>query len=183
MKKCFFTLVVCVFLSATASASFIETVHLAFESGATLDGTINFNDDYLGIIDVDSYLNGGTYNYDNLHFTSSWWAEGMLLNPNVVNPYDSNDDGYYNDFLLLEGEVVGSHTTYVIGLSWDDLVSSENDHISFVLLADTKYSGVHLTDSDLWDPLIAPVPEPSTWLLLSSGLAGLAWYGRKRKKA
>ncbi len=29
----------------------------------------------------------------------------------------------------------------------------------------------------------APVPEPSTWILLSSGLAGLAWYGRKRKKA
>jgi len=28
----------------------------------------------------------------------------------------------------------------------------------------------------------APVPEPSTILLLGSGLAGLAWYGRKRKK-
>ncbi len=28
-----------------------------------------------------------------------------------------------------------------------------------------------------------PVPEPSTILLFGSGLAGLAWYGRKRKKA
>ncbi|SHI78860.1 PEP-CTERM protein-sorting domain-containing protein [Malonomonas rubra DSM 5091] len=27
-----------------------------------------------------------------------------------------------------------------------------------------------------------PVPEPSTILLLGSGLAGLAWYGRKRRK-
>ena len=30
---------------------------------------------------------------------------------------------------------------------------------------------------------VAPVPEPSTILLLGSGLAGLAWYSRKRKTA
>ncbi len=182
MKKWFFTMVICVFLSATASASFIENVHLAFESGATWDGAITFNDDYYGIIDVDGYLNGGTYNYANLHFTSSWCAEAILLNPNRTNPYDSNGDGYYDDFLLLEDEEVGSHTTYVVGLSWDDFVSSENNHVSFVLLDDTKYSGVHLTGTELWDPLVAPVPEPSTMFLLGVGLAGLVGFRKKFKR-
>ena len=44
----------------------------------------------------------------------------------------------------------------------------------------TNYS-IAVLDGDV-SASIAPVPEPSTWLLLSSGLLGLCWYRRKSKK-
>lgn len=43
----------------------------------------------------------------------------------------------------------------------------------------TLYSAQgYLVEYELSDP--SPVPEPSTAILLGSGLVGLAWYGRKR---
>ncbi len=41
----------------------------------------------------------------------------------------------------------------------------------------------HTSQYDQYDGGNTPVPEPSTILLLGSGLLGLGWYGRKRKKA
>lgn len=43
---------------------------------------------------------------------------------------------------------------------------------------------MRVTEPGDWIRVVtAPVPEPSTILLLGSGLFGLGWYGRKRKKA
>lgn len=41
--------------------------------------------------------------------------------------------------------------------------------------------GLNIDNSRL--DIAAPVPEPSTIILLGSGLLGLGWYGRKRKKS
>ncbi len=64
------------------------------------------------------------------------------------------------------------------------------DSESLHLLFGTPYipnvtlgASVSMNDLNLSVVSTEPVPEPSTILLLSCGLVGLAWYGRKRKKA
>lgn len=91
--------------------------------------------------------------------------------------------------------VFGTDDTTVVGLNVFSLPSSGVpifagwDNISGI-------GRVTLTQSDhVWSPIIdnlefgtssgtpAPVPEPSTILLLASGLAGIIGYGWRRKKA
>ena len=88
-------------------------------------------------------------------------------------------DGFTAPYGSLVGEIDGSYSllgTSFFGNAWaaGDLSLYYWDSIS----ADNVDS-ISVTIND--DP--APVPEPSTFLLLGSGLAGLGFYARKRKKA
>lgn len=47
---------------------------------------------------------------------------------------------------------------------------------------DSFYLGTVGGNPDNPDTPVAPVPEPSTYLLLSSGMMGLAWFRRRQKK-
>jgi len=60
-------------------------------------------------------------------------------------------------------------------------LSGPNAKIEFALI-ESLSTDTQGTRINLDNVVVAPVPEPSTLLLLGSGLAGLAWYGRKRKK-
>jgi len=93
----------------------------------------------------------------------------------------------YSDPVIEEPGVGGHYFTYV-GLN---SLGIELFELSSFLIDDDMVD----RDLSVWATSIGPtidldpdpdenlpVPEPSTILLLGSGLAGLAWYGRKRKK-
>ena len=99
-----------------------------------------------------------------------WWTETLDFNGLVVSSLDDST-GAPLQAVTIDTNLVG----------WD------MSRLSF--LADAVYfdwQGIHFADDGLYfnatlDFGEAPVPEPSTILLLGSGLAGLAFYRRKRK--
>ena len=72
----------------------------------------------------------------------------------------------------LDDLIISLNGEYVVKMGLGDIVLFEESFISPVFERSTDFSG-NLSSE--------PVPEPSTILLLGSGLAGLAFYRRKRK--
>lgn len=72
---------------------------------------------------------------------------------------------------------VNDWTTFML----DGLIDDDYDvlYLAFNMGGTTGLRGIDNVNLQVG---AAPVPEPSTILLLSSGLLGLGWYGRKRKK-
>lgn len=64
---------------------------------------------------------------------------------------------------------------------YDDLRSDYGS--LYVIDSGGGYKDLRFNSSRTVAGVAAPVPEPSTFLLLGGGLIGLTWYGRKRKQA
>ena len=106
---------------------------------------------------------------------SDWYAYrlglliyGDTLIPGVLPEEDYGRTSTYTtplDILNIEYGLFGQYSNGTDQYTtWVTQVRGIVDHVEFASTA-------------------APVPETSTVLLLGSGLVGLAWYGRKRKKA
>ena len=100
--------------------------------------------------------------------TSAYWAAGEYA------------EGSGALFIIADVDMIATTTTCgepVCGADYGENLTDLNDNAIYAL---NTFS--FLMDGEEIPPT-APVPEPSTALLLGSGLVGLAWYGRKRKKA
>jgi hypothetical protein len=167
MKRSFYTLlVICCILSVAVSASAL-----------TMYGSVD-------TLKASDYLS-----------PSSNAAEREFIedNSDFVVPYYSTSDTVEGDWTNIEGTL----WAYDFGTFAPDyfLIKTGNlklnpalDTFLYKNVASRQYAVIDFADfgtemnAGKISHIGAPVPEPSTILLLGSGLLGLGWYGRKRKK-
>jgi hypothetical protein len=153
-----------------ASANVIDNVTLNFQSGATWTGSVTFNDSYLGMLDSEGDLTGGSYNY-NAHFDSTWW-QGQYGNAGIGQNYYWS--GLWTDWL------VSGTSPYYIGLTWNPVASTFQGGVVFSDTGDPYTSGVIRYSDLLVGYSSNSVPDGgATALLMGLTLLG---FGAVRRK-
>jgi len=126
---------------------------------------------------------------DPLGVTGAWWSGSFHVVTGAgvedcsdktkmkiwfADPDKRNEikDGAYTDTKIREPYPVGAGVPLPIGQTNYELVTVDADGN----ITDGLYKGAKIVKITA----ISPIPEPSTWLLLSSGLVGLVLWNRKR---
>ena len=193
MKRSFYTLlVICCILSIAVSASAlmmsqVGSVDTLYNSVYLSDSSIAAEKEFIedkSTFDATHYSKSDTvagdwtnvYKDNGVEKTTLWAYDfGTLFAPNyfVIKTGNLKLDIPLNTYLY---ENVASLQYAVI-----DFAAFETNIETKNILAKSGDVKSNMNAGKI-SHIGAPVPEPSTILLLGSGLLGLGWYGRKRKK-
>lgn len=151
-----------------------------FAFDVNTDGTYDFA--------VDFSFTGTTPNF-SLYRVSDW-QDVLYAAHAVANPFEYDSTAGTEALVLAPTDIAGAYgvdgTSYILEGSFD---LSALEYTDLGLYAVNLYSGGDISmrwtmscGNDFLEITTAPIPEPSTYLLLGSGIIGLAFWRRRRAK-
>lgn len=177
-------------LLAFSAGNALSTIIVNFNPGSTY-ATVGstFNVDITADVLASEALVGWGFGllYDSTQLTlnsastSSYWdlfPLGNNLTALLIPGPTSPDPGLSGSGLLL---ATLNFTCRGPGISGLDISVDSEDLLQGFMTFDLQYAEWQAVPGTI-EQGTAPVPEPGTIFLLSSGLAGIAWFSRKKKK-
>jgi len=159
------------------------------ESGAPMWGHFQFDDDIVSIDDGVIYVSDGQLTMSVRGIEQTYSEEFAFLYFYPSDDISLYGDGWFNDYIQLDEPAGNLSLNIGIQVSEGRLLMDfdtfNGGYINWLTMIPGAYGSPH--GYWYWSPFFdiatlsdKPVPEPATILLLSTGLLGIAGWGRKK---